>query len=77
MALRKPRRRKGGDEHTYLSIRVKRYEARIDASINHNAYHPQHAFDLDDRDPLYRFITQVTITGTAIHPEKRTGMFMK
>lgn len=73
MALKKTRRRKGEDEHTYLAIRVDSYEAQAEASVNLNAYYPQLAITLDDRDPLFRFVTQVCVSGTAIEPEKRAG----
>src|SRR5262245_27814782 len=37
------------------------------------ARHPQTAFNLDDRDPLYRFITRLTIMGTVAYPKERAG----
>jgi hypothetical protein len=76
MARRKVRRRKQRkpeDEYTYLAVRVERYEASAGASINHDVYQPQYAFSLDDCDPLYRFSTQLTITGTSTYPEERAG----
>jgi hypothetical protein len=60
MPRTKRHRKKTEEEYIDLAIRVDHYDAETDASINHNAYHPQHAFNLDDRDPLYRFITRLT-----------------
>ena len=59
MGRRKPSRKKPEEEYTDFGIRVERYEAEADASINLDAYYPQHAINLDDRDPLYRFITRL------------------
>jgi hypothetical protein len=74
MTRRKARRQKRSeDEYTYLAIRVSSYEAEADASINHDVYYPQHAFELDDRDPVFQFITRLVITGTSTWPENRTG----
>ena len=73
MGRRKPSRKKPEEEYTDFGIRVERYEAEADASINLDAYYPQHAINLDDRDPLYRFITRLTITGKGIYPEDRAG----
>jgi len=63
MGRRKPCQKKYEDEYTDLAIRVERYDAEAEASINHDAYYPEHSFNLDDRDPVYRFITRLIITG--------------
>lgn len=73
MARRKTRRRKSEDKHTYLALRVQGYEAQAEAALNLNAIYPQSAINLDDRDPLFRFITQLTITGTVTAPPARSG----
>jgi len=71
-ARRKPRK-KPETEYSYVEIRVDGYEASTEASINYHVYSPQLAWDLDDDDPLYKFGTRLTITGTAIYPEDRAG----
>jgi hypothetical protein len=73
MGRRKTRRNKSEDEYTHLAIRIERYEAEADASINHDVYYPQHAFNLDDRDPVFRFITRIVIFGKATYPDERAG----
>jgi len=73
VARRKKLPKKPEDEYTHLAIRVESYEAQADASINYNVYRPYHSLDLDERDPVYRFITYLTITGTSIYPETRAG----
>jgi hypothetical protein len=69
----KKRRLRQKEEYAYLALRVERYDACIDASINRYAYAPQFAWDLDDRDPLYEFTVHLTITATSIYPEERAG----
>jgi hypothetical protein len=56
-----------------LAIRVERYEAEADASINHEIYYPQHAINLDDHDLVFRFIRRIVIFGRATYPEGRAG----
>lgn len=73
MPRRSRRRKKQEEEYTFLGIRVSSYQAGMDASINHDAYNPQYAFNLDERDPLYRFITRLLIIGAATWPEDRAG----
>jgi hypothetical protein len=73
MGRRRARRKRSEDEYANLAIRVERYEATAAASINHKIYYPQHAFNLDELDPVYRFITHLVITGTATYPEDRAG----
>jgi hypothetical protein len=73
MGRKKTRRNKSEDEYSHLAIRIERYEAETDASINHDIYHPQHAFNLDDRDPVFRFITRIVIFGKSTYPDVRAG----
>jgi hypothetical protein len=61
------------EQHTHLAIRVGRYDACVRASVNHNVYAPQYAWNLDDTDPLYEFTNEVTITGVATSPPERAG----
>jgi hypothetical protein len=73
MGRKRQRQRKRGEPHTHLSIRVESYHARVRASVNHNVYAPQYAWDLNDADPLYEFTNEVTITGVATLPPERVG----
>lgn len=73
MPRRKPTTTKPKEETTDLAIRVTGHEARVNARVNHDAYQPQYAMNLDDNDPLYDFRNEVTITGTATWPEDRAG----
>lgn len=73
MPRQKRRRKKAEDEHSFLTIRVDRHDVRADASINHDVYAPQYAIHTSDADPLYRFETQITISGTATFPERQVG----
>ena len=68
-----PRKKKPEDPHTHLHISVDRYEASVDASINHDAYDPQNAWDLNDNDPLYRFTSSLKVSGTTTYPDERAG----
>ncbi|RUW26565.1 hypothetical protein EN858_22130 [Mesorhizobium sp. M4B.F.Ca.ET.215.01.1.1] len=61
------------DDHTYLVIRVERYEASVEGAVNYNVYSPQSAWDSDDDAPLYRFTTRLTVAGISIYPEERAG----
>ncbi|MEI9410493.1 hypothetical protein [Mesorhizobium salmacidum] len=71
---RKTKRQKQPDEeHTHLAIRVERYEASVEAAINYNVYTPQTAWSSDDDDPLYRFISRLTVAGLSTYPEERAG----
>lgn len=67
------RHKKSENEHTHLAVRIERYEARVEAAINHSVYAPQYTWDLDDDDPLYEFTTQLLIYGVTTYPEKRAG----
>lgn len=69
----KKRQKTPAEEHTFLAIRVERYEASVDAGINHNVYAPEHAWNLDDGQPLYRFTTRLTMVGVATYPPPRGG----
>lgn len=58
---------------TTLAIRIDRHEARFDASVNHNAYAPEHAFRLDEKDPVYCFNASLVVSGTVSDPTHRRG----
>lgn len=73
MPRAKRTRKKPAEEQTHLAIRLTAHEARIDATINYDVYAPQLAIRLNEDDPLFVFRTILTITGTAIWPEKRQG----
>jgi len=73
MPRKKPRRRKPEEDYFHIAIRVERYEIRTEASINHHAYHPEYAYELDDRDSVYRFTSDLAIFGTAFQPKERAG----
>lgn len=69
----KRRRKKAEDQHAYLAVKVESHEARMGASVNHYAYEPQYAWDLDENDPLYEFTIDLTIAGVATWPEAHAG----
>ncbi|RWH76836.1 MAG: hypothetical protein EOQ86_19595 [Mesorhizobium sp.] len=73
MPRKRTRQKRSEEEHTHLAIRVERCEASVEARINYDVYAPQHAWDLDDDDPLYQFTTQLTLVGIATYPEGRAG----
>lgn len=73
MPRRRKRQRKREEEHTHLAIRVERYEARVEASVNHHVFAPEYAWNLDDEDPVYEFTSHLTIEGTSTYPEERAG----
>lgn len=56
---------------TRLAILVERYDAHIDATINHNVYVPQSAWGTDEEDPVYRYTSKLEITGIATYPPQR------
>lgn len=70
---RKSRSESTKQEYTHLSIRIERYEASIDAGINHDALAPEYAWDLDMDEPLYSFTAQIEVFGTVTYPEERAG----
>ena len=59
--------------HSRIGIKVDGYQARVEADINIDAKDPKYAIDLDDRDPVYKYITRLEIVGTATFPDDRTG----
>ncbi len=61
-------------EHSFIAIRVDRYDVGAEASINYQVEQPQYAFgDLTDDEPVYKYVTHLKITGAATHPEERAG----
>lgn len=73
MPPQKARRKKPKDNYFHISIRVERYKIRTEASIHPNANHPEFAYKLDDRDPIFKFASDLTIFGTAFAPKQRAG----
>jgi hypothetical protein len=73
MTRKKARPKKPEAEYFDIAIRVERYEIRTEASINHHAFHPEYAYELDDNDSVYRFTADLTIFGTAFQPKDRAG----
>jgi hypothetical protein len=51
---------------------VKNYDARVSTSINHDTYNQGDSWTVED-DPVYRFTTELTITGVSTYPEERAG----
>lgn len=70
---RKKNPKKPEVEHAHLSVRVEHYEASARAGINHYAFSPQDAWDLEDEDPLYEFAMELRIFGIVTYPEHRAG----
>ena len=73
MAGRRGNQRKSEEEHTYLSIRVERYHAEVEAAVNHTVYAPQYVWDIDGDEPLYRSATRLTVCGVSTYPKERAG----
>ncbi|MBZ9654020.1 hypothetical protein [Phyllobacterium lublinensis] len=71
MPQKKKRQNASADEHTFLAIRVDRYEVSVDAAINYNLYSPETAWDLDDGQPIYKFTTRLTVVGVATYPPQQ------
>jgi hypothetical protein len=72
MARRKRRRKKSEDEHTFLRIEVKKYEVRVETSLNLNLRGVRPLFARDD-DLVYTFFSSLEITGVSTYPEERAG----
>lgn len=70
---KKGRQKKPDEVYTLLSIRVDGYEVRADASINYHVDQPQYAGEIDDEDPLFQYVTHLTIVGTSTYPVKRAN----
>lgn len=70
---RKKTRRKEEDAYTSLAIRVEDYHVEVRAAINYEMYATRPGRDIEDRDPVFRFNTDLTIVGTSMSPKKRAG----
>lgn len=70
----KSRRRSSEEEeiHTHLAIRVKDYNARVSASINHEIYNERASWTTEE-DPVYSFTTNLAISGISTDPKERAG----
>lgn len=73
MPRKKKRRRQPEAVYTSLGIRVDRYEAKADVSVNYLVDHPHLAFHDCDDDPVFEHITQLVVAGTTTYPEERRG----
>lgn len=73
MPRKKSRHKKPSVEHTHLTVKIESYEANIGAGVNHDAYEPRYAWQLDDRDPVYQFSSHLRIKGIVTAPEPREG----
>lgn len=56
--------------HTYLAIKINKYDVSIGASINYEVRDPRH-YRVDAR--VYKFETRVEIQGVCKYPEYRVG----
>lgn len=61
------------DIYTLISVRVESHDVDVDASINYDVRQPQYAYDLHDDDPLFKYVTRLTIVGTSSYPEGRAN----
>lgn len=73
MSHKRKRPNKHAEEHSHIVIRLERYEAGVEGGVNHYAYAPQYAWNLDDDDPVYEFTNQIVITGISTYPPERQG----
>ena len=51
-------KRKSAPDYTEIFAKVVSYNVRLTASLNHDAFAPQHALGDVDEDPVYRFGTR-------------------
>jgi hypothetical protein len=72
LAMPKKKPKRSDDEHTFLAIRVERYEVSTDASLNLDLKTSHPLFARDD-DPVYTFVTSLEISGVSTYPESRAG----
>lgn len=63
--------------YSRIGVKVESYDARVEADINIDAKDPKYAINLDDRDPVYKYVTRLTIVGMATYPEDRAGQRFK
>lgn len=70
-----PKKKETQPKPTYsrIGVKVEEYEARVEADINIYAKDPKYAIELDERDPVYKYVTRLKIVGTATYPEDRAG----
>lgn len=61
-------------EHFQVGLRVDKYDASVGASINHGVEEPKYAIgDLTDDEPVYDYVTHLTIIGSVVYPPERVG----
>jgi hypothetical protein len=58
---------------TRLGVRVESSDMRIDAGVNIDARHPQYALSFHEEDPVYTYVTRVTLKGIVTSPPERAG----
>lgn len=73
MNARKRTKSAPGPLITRLAVRLEGHDVRIDADINVIAKYPQHALQTDDADPVYKYVTRLTLQGTVTYPSERAG----
>lgn len=64
-------------EHSFIAIRVDRYDVGAEASINYQVEQPQYALgDLSDDEPVYKYVTHLKITGQLRTPRSEQASAM-
>jgi hypothetical protein len=64
------RRKDGSPSYTLLSIRLSRFTARIDASVNYMVRDPRH---YQEDAKVYEFASSLEVEGDCTHPKERAG----
>jgi hypothetical protein len=77
MSHKRKRPKKSDEQHSHIVIRLESYEAGVEARVNHYAYAPQYAWNLDDDDPVYEFTNRIVITGISTYPPERQGDYFE
>ena len=65
------KKKRVSEEHTYLSIKVTDFKARVKAAINYEIRYPRHA---GPDTKVYDFSSSLKLTGLCTFPEKRAGV---
>ncbi len=71
--LKRKKTQKPQEVHTDIVIQVEGYDVDVGAAVNYVVYGPQYAWNIDDRDPLYKFTTRLVIRGLSTYPQERAG----
>lgn len=70
---RKPKKAAPEPVITRLGLRLEASEVRVDAGVNIDARHPKYALSFNEDDPVYTYITRLTLRGTVTSPPERAG----